>query len=81
MGIYIVILLHYPWITIRVILTSEPKSGGQVPHLPSCVPVQVLMKFGDTEIMATAVDLSSGNAVSASVDFFTDRNPKYCTKL
>ena len=44
-------------------------------------PVQVLMKFGDTEIMATAVDLSSGNAVSASVDFFTDRNPKYCTKL
>ena len=43
--------------------------------------VQVKMKFGDTEIKATAVDQTSGNAVSASVDFFTDKNPKYCTKL
>lgn len=43
--------------------------------------VQVQMKFGDTEIKATAVDLTTGNAVSASVDFFTDKNPKYCTKL
>ena len=43
--------------------------------------VQVQMKFGDTEIKATAMDLTSGNAVSASVDFFTDKNPKYCTKL
>ena len=42
---------------------------------------KVQMKFGDTEIMATAVDLSTGNAVSASVDFFTDKNPKYCTRL
>ena len=39
------------------------------------------MKFGDTEIMATAVDLTTGTAVSASVDFFTDKNPKYCTRL
>ena len=54
---------------------------GQLPLNYTYSAVQVLMKFGDTEIMATAVDLSSGNAVSASVDFFTDRNPKYCTKL
>ena len=43
--------------------------------------VQVRMKFGDTEFKATAMDMTSGNAVSASVDFFTDKNPKYCTKL
>ena len=57
------------------------KIGTQKWRTCSEVQLQVLMKFGDTEIMATAVDLSSGNAVSASVDFFTDRNPKYCTKL
>ena len=55
-------------------------------HLLSCLMtlcslLKVQMKFGDTEIMATAVDLSSGNAVSASIDFFTDKNPNYCTKL
>ena len=61
--------------------TQKWRTCLEVQHLPSSVSLQVLMKFGDTEIMATAVDLSSGNAVSASVDFFTDRNPKYCTKL
>ena len=39
------------------------------------------MKFGDTEIKATAIDLQSGQAVHVNVDFFTDKNPKYCTKL
>lgn len=43
--------------------------------------IQVQMKFGDTEIKATAIDLQSGQAVHANVDFFTDNNPKYCTKL
>lgn len=43
--------------------------------------IQVRMRFGDTEVKATAVDLSTGQAVHASVDFFTDSNPKYCTKL
>jgi len=43
--------------------------------------IQVRMKFGETEIKATAVDLTSGQEVHATVDFFTDSNPKYCTKL
>ena len=39
------------------------------------------MRFGDTEIKATAIDVQSGHEVHANVDFFTDDNPKYCTKL
>ena len=55
------------------------------------------MKFGETEIKATAIDLTTGQVqelfcekseqtaivqeVHATVDFFTDSNPKYCTKL
>ena len=39
------------------------------------------MRFGDTEIKATAIKVQSGQEVHANVDFFTDDNPKYCTKL
>jgi hypothetical protein len=39
------------------------------------------MKFGDTEITATAVDVATGQEVDLAIDFLTDSNTKYCTKL
>ena len=43
--------------------------------------VELGMKFGETEIQATARDAATGRTVSHTVDFFTDTNPTYCTKL
>jgi hypothetical protein len=43
--------------------------------------VQVRMRFGDTEIAATAVDIATGQEVDLAIDFLTDSNTRYCTKL
>ena len=43
--------------------------------------IQARMLFGDTEIRAAAVDVSTGAAVRASVDFMSESNPKYVTKM
>ena len=39
------------------------------------------MLFGDTEIKASAMDLSSKQTVRAYVDFLNESNPKYITKM
>ncbi len=44
-------------------------------------PFQVRMRFGDTEITATAVDMATGQEVDLAIDFLTDSNVRYCTKL
>jgi len=44
--------------------------------------IQVRMRFGDTEITATAVDLATGQEVDLNIDFLTDSiSTRYCTKL
>ena len=43
--------------------------------------IQAKMLFGDTEIKATAMDVSTQKSVKVYVNFMNESNPKYVTKL
>lgn len=43
--------------------------------------IQARLVFGDTEVRAAAVDVATGGVVRCAVDFLSDSNPKYHTKL
>ncbi|XP_023335807.1 heat shock 70 kDa protein 12A [Eurytemora carolleeae] len=43
--------------------------------------IQVKMRFGETEIQASAVDISTGSHVEVNIDFLVNSNTRYSTKL